>query len=294
MLFSGGKRLAYEDEIPFRNLIVFDKGIPIHEKGTQIELSPTTNPLSLKIKANGVWQSLIPLVSVIEDHWYTYSFYANISNMPGGVFFYTNTDQWGIQPNIVDTSSWKLQVNGTRISALREPNGFDLTNYIRQNNLQNVEMKISVTFRASKTGQTGFALESDATGFEFYAGLWKFQETPWCSAYEDYAMKSDLTTKTIIQDVDINTLTEEGDFFVKSNNLNNFPANYQNSWYFLNVESTIDHGSSGRIKQTVVPDDTDKCNWILLRSGLWQNDGSVLWSSWLILDFANSKLLHSK
>ena len=200
MLFSGGKRLAYEDEIPFRNLIVFDNGIPAH-KDLLIELSPTTEPLSLKVKAPAVWQSLIPLVSVVEDHWYTYSFYANISNMPGGVYFYTNTDQFGVQPNIVDLSSWKLQVNGTRISALREPNGFDLTNFIRQNNLQNTEMKISVTFRASKAGQTGFALESDATGFEFYAGLWKFQETPWCSAYEDYVMKSDqvLTTKNLIQ-----------------------------------------------------------------------------------------------
>lgn len=200
MLFAGGKRLAYEEEIPFRNLIVFDKGIPVH-KDIPIELSPTTEPLSLKVKANAAWQSLIPLVSVIEDHWYTYSFYAKISNMPGGVFFYTNTDQWGIQPNIVDTSSWKLQVNGTRISALREPNGFDLTNFIRQNNLQNTEMKISVTFRVSKAGQTGFALESDSSGFEFYAGLWNFKETPWCSAYEDYVMKSDkaLTTKTLIQ-----------------------------------------------------------------------------------------------
>lgn len=185
MLFAGGKRLAYEDEIPFRNLIVFDKDIPVYDKGAQIELSPTTNPLPLKIKGNAVWQSLIPLVSVIEDHWYTYSFYAKISNMPGGVFVYTNTDQFGVQSNIVDTSSCKLQVNGTRISTLREPNGFDLTNFIKQNDLQNVEMKISVTFRTAKAGQTGFALESDATGFEFYAGLWKFQETPWLKEITD-------------------------------------------------------------------------------------------------------------
>ena len=294
MLFAGGKRLAYEDEIPFRNLIVFDKDIPVYDKRAAIELSPTTEPLSLKVKVPTVWQSLTPLVSVIEDHWYTYSFYAKITNMSGGVFLYTNTDQLGVQPNIVDLSSWKLQVNGTRVSALRESNGFDLTNYIRQNNLQNVEMKISVTFRASKTGQTGFALESDATGFEFYAGLWKFQETPWCASYEDYAMKPDITTETIIQDVDINTLTEEGKFFVESNNLNHFPANYQNSWYFLNVESTIDHNMSGRIKQTVVPDNTDRCNWILVRSGLWFGDGSVNWCDWLILDFANGKLLHSQ
>lgn len=113
-------------------------------------------------------------------------------------------------------------------------------------------------------------------------------------APEDIAWKSDVTTKTINQDVDINTLTEEGKFFVKSNNLNHFPTNYQNSWYFLNVESTIDHGGSGRLKQTVVADDTDKCNWILVRSGFWHDDGSVVWSDWLILDFANGKLLHSK
>ena len=73
MLFTGGKRLAYEDEIPFRNLIVFDKGIPTH-KETPVELSQTTEPLSLKVKAPLAWQSLVPLASVIEDHWYTYSF----------------------------------------------------------------------------------------------------------------------------------------------------------------------------------------------------------------------------
>lgn len=112
--------------------------------------------------------------------------------------------------------------------------------------------------------------------------------------HEDIAWKSDVTTKTINQDVDINTLTEEGKFFVESNNANHFPANYQPIWYFLNVESTIDHGNSGRIKQTVVPDDTDRYNWILVRSGLWQNNRSVSWRDWLILDFAGGKLFHSK
>ena len=195
MLFAGGKRLASEDEIPFRNLIVFDKGIPVHDKAAHIDLSPTTEPLSLKVKATLSWQSLAPLVSVIEDHWYTYSFYAKISNMPGGVFLYTNTGQFDDQPGIVDLSSWKLQVNGTRVSALRESNGLDLTNYIRQNNLQNTEMKISVTFRASKSGQTGFVLESDASGFEWYAGLWKFQETPWLKEITDLQNQIDQLKK---------------------------------------------------------------------------------------------------
>lgn len=289
MFFSGGKRLAYEDEIPFRNLIVFDKGIPAYDKTARIDLSPTTEPLSLKVKATEPWQSLIPLVSVIEDHWYTYSFYAKISNMPGGIFLYTNTGQFSVQPNIVDLSSWKLQVNGTRISALREPNGFDLTNFIRQNNLQNTEMKISVTFRTAKAGQTGFVLESDATGFEFYAGLWNFKETPWCSAYEDIAWKSDLTTKIIVQDVDINTLTNEGNFFVESNNLDHFPAEYRNPWYFLNVTSAL---STSRIKQTVMPDHSD-LGWTMTRTGAINNE-TVDWDSWLISDFTNGKLLKSK
>lgn len=194
MFFVGGKRLAYEEEIPFRNLIVLDKGIPVHND-SPIELSPTTEPLSLKVKATLTWASLTPLVPVIEDHWYTYLFYAKILNMPGDVFLYTNTNQFGDQPNIVDLSSWKLQVNGTRVSALREQNGFDLTNYIRQNNLQNVEMKISVTFRASKTGQTGFAFESNVSDFEFCAGLWNFKETPWLKEITDLQNQIDQLKK---------------------------------------------------------------------------------------------------
>lgn len=116
----------------------------------------------------------------------------------------------------------------------------------------------------------------------------------WQPASEDYALKSDLPTKTISQDVDINTLTEEGRFFIKSTNLNHFPTDYQNMWYFLNVESTIDHGDAGKIKQTVMPDNTSQKSWILVRSGTWRNDGSVSWYDWLILDFANGRLLHSQ
>lgn len=112
--------------------------------------------------------------------------------------------------------------------------------------------------------------------------------------HEDIAWKSDLTTKAINQDIDINTLTEEGSFFVKSSNLDHFPAEYRNPWYFLNVESTIDHGNAGRTKQTVTPDNTDQLSWILVRSGLWHDDGSISWGDWLILDFANGKLLKSK
>lgn len=291
MLFADGKRLAYEDEVPLRNLIAFDKGIPVH-KDTSIELSQTIEPLSLKVKATQPWQAFVPLASVIEDHWYTYSFYAKISNMPASVCLYTNTNQFDDQLGIVDLSSWKLEVNGTRVSALREPNGFDLTNCINQNNLQHAEIKISVTFRASKSGQTGFAFESDASGFEWYAGLWKFQETPWCSAYEDYAMKSDLATKIIAQDVDINTLTTEGNFFVMSNNMDHFPTKYRNQWYFLNVVNP--KGNAHRIKQTVTPDHSEM-GWTMTRTGAYQPDTqTVLWGSWLISDFANGRLLKSK
>lgn len=111
---------------------------------------------------------------------------------------------------------------------------------------------------------------------------------------DEFVKKSDISTKTIIHAGDINTLTKEGDFFIESSNVNHFPANYRDMWYFLNVKSTIDHGGSGRIKQTVVPDNTDRFNWILVRAGSWQSDGSVNWNDWLILDFSNGKLLHSK
>lgn len=111
-------------------------------------------------------------------------------------------------------------------------------------------------------------------------------------APEDIARKSDLTTKTIIQRVDINTLTEEGDFFVESGNLDHFPAGYRNQWYFLNV---INPANVNRIKQTVMPDNSDSMSWTMTRAGSYNTDTHIVeWGSWLISDFANGKLLKSK
>ena len=111
-------------------------------------------------------------------------------------------------------------------------------------------------------------------------------------APEDIARKSDLTTKRIAQDVDINTLTDEGSFFVESGNLDHFPAGYRNQWYFLNVTNTI--GIADRIKQTVTPDNSDSMGWVMTRTGAYNSDThTVEWKSWLILDFANGKLLKS-
>lgn len=111
-------------------------------------------------------------------------------------------------------------------------------------------------------------------------------------APEDLAWKSDLTTKIIIKDVDINTLTEEGNFFVESGNLDHFPVGYRNQWYFLNVTNAV---SSNRIKQTVTPDNSDSMGWTMTRTGSYNADTHIVeWKSWLISDFANGKLLKSK
>ena len=103
---------------------------------------------------------------------------------------------------------------------------------------------------------------------------------------------ADLTTKMIIQDVDINTLTEEGNFFVESGNLDHFPAGYRNQWYFLNVTNAV---GANRIKQTVMPDNSGSMGWTMTRTGSYNTDTHIAeWESWLISDFANGKLLKSK
>lgn len=112
------------------------------------------------------------------------------------------------------------------------------------------------------------------------------------SNFKQIAWKSDIATKIIAQDVDINTLTNEGDFFVKSGNLDHFPAEYRNNWYFLNVTNAM---GANRIKQTVTPDNSDSMGWAMTRTGSYDADThTVEWKSWLILDFANGKLLKSK
>ncbi len=108
--------------------------------------------------------------------------------------------------------------------------------------------------------------------------------------HEDIAWKSDLGTKLIKDDTaDINALTTEGKFFVITNNLDHFPTDYRNQWYFLEVSVTVD-----RIKQTVTPDLSDVQSWTMTRTGVINSDKTINWKSWLITDYANGKVLKVK
>ncbi|ATO52446.1 hypothetical protein LA20531_01460 [Lactobacillus amylovorus DSM 20531] len=128
--------------------------------------------------------------------------------------------------------------------------------------------------------QNNFYLRSDS-----YSA---FAKQP--SNFKQIAWKSDIATNVIKQNVDINTLTEEGNFFVESSNMDHFPAEYQNQWYFLNVVNP--KADVNRIKQTVTPDHSEM-GWTMTRTGAVGN-GTVDWDSWLISDFANGKILKTK
>lgn len=113
------------------------------------------------------------------------------------------------------------------------------------------------------------------------------------SSWNQIAWKSDIATKVLRQNVDIDTLTTEGNFFVESSNMDHFPTEYRNQWYFLNVVNPAD--GVNRIKQTVTPDNGDSMSWTMTRIGAYDTGTkAVHWSSWLISDFANGKLLKSK
>lgn len=274
-LFGGGDEFAKKKDIINPNLIIGSKdftGSKWMNLSGNIQKDKYLDFTAVYV--NWKWFGISQYIAVNKGETFTASMYVKA---PAG-----STISWYITLPDDETNYQRVDTN---------PNGITIT---ATGNWQ----RTSITFTV--TGDSGVIqprIESDSNSPYWIAGM-KLERgtnaTPWCPAYEDYAMKSDLSTKTIIQDVDINTLTTEGNFFVESNNLNHFPTNYQNSWYFLNVESTIDHGDAGRIRQTVVPDDTKQHNWILVRSGLWHNDGSLSWLDWLILDFANGKLLHSK
>ena len=171
--------------------------------------------------------------------------------------------------------------------AITSPNFMQITG---TGNWQKISMTFTVT---SDSGAIKPRIEN-STGDPYWIAGMKLERgtnaTPWCPAYEDYAMKSDLSTKTIIQDVDINTLTTEGNFFVESNNMDHFPAEYRNMWYFLNITSPL---GTDRIKQTVTPDHSES-GWTMTRTGIYHSDThTVEWESWLISDFAKGKLLKS-
>lgn len=107
-------------------------------------------------------------------------------------------------------------------------------------------------------------------------------------SWNQIAWKSDIATKIIKQDVDINTLTTEGNFFVMSNNMDHLPAEYRNLWYFLNVVNPA--GDANRIKQTATPDNDD--GWIITRTGSFDTGTKKYnWNSWLVSDFKNGRIL---
>ena len=94
-------------------------------------------------------------------------------------------------------------------------------------------------------------------------------------------------TKVIQKDVDINTLIEGGNFFIKSNNMSHFPKNYHNPWYFLTVEYPAD---VDKIKQIIVPDNVSANSWILTRTGTGKHGKTITWFDWCVQDFAQGKI----
>lgn len=271
-IFGGGDELAKKKDIISPNLIAGSKDftgskwVNIPENVQKDEYLDFT-----AICVNWAWNGISQYIAVNKGETFTASMYVK-AKAGSTVSWYINLlgDEAGYKQ--ADTNPANKTINGT-------------------GNWQ----KTSITFTV--TGDSGAIrprIESDGNSPCWIAGM-KLERgthaTPWCPAYEDYAMKSDLSTKTIIQDVDINTLTTEGNFFVESNNMDHFPAEYQNQWYFLNVVNP--GGDVNRIKQTVTPDHSEK-GWTMTRTGSYNADTHIVeWESWLISDFAKGKLLKS-
>ena len=270
-LFGGGEEFAKKKDIVNPNLLTSSKdftgskwvNIPENvQKDKYLDFTA--------ICVNWAWNGISQYIAVNKGETFTASMYVKAS-AGSSASWYINLPSDEGDYKRVDVDSNSKTINGT-------------------GNWQ----KTSITFTViGDSGAIRPRIESDGNSPYWIAGM-KLERgtnaTPWCPAYKDYAMKPDVTTKIIIQDVDINTLTNEGSFFVESANLDNFPAEYRNMWYFLNVTNAI---GTDRIKQTVTPDRSES-GWVMTRTGIYHgNTRTVEWDSWLISDFAKGKLLKS-
>lgn len=267
-IYGGGDELAKKKDIANPNLLTGTADFSGDNWSYQnASRDPNTKALNGNICVKEAqWGQVYQVVNVVAGQFYTFS--VETSNGYAGLF-------------------------------VQAPDGassdcFAGSGSVSQSFNTNTWHRFSNTWKCVKSGQVRFF---EAQSAEHYVANMKLEigtvATPWCPAYEEYAMKSDLSTKTIIQNVDINTLTDEGSFFVESGNVDHFPAEYRNNWYFLNVVNP--EGDVNRIKQTVMPDNSDSMGWTMTRTGSYNTDAHATeWGSWLILDFAKGKLLKSK
>lgn len=89
------------------------------------------------------------------------------------------------------------------------------------------------------------------------------------------------------KNINDNVFLKEGSYFLETNDLANMPANYRNTWMWVNTKVCPD---ANRVLQTVTPDN-DNLGWMAFRTLANGNISTGI--TWNVIDFAKGKILQT-
>lgn len=194
-LFGGGDEFAKKKDIINPNLMqdtaqfsrLNDQNFWINQGGTLSNLLDSLGNKTLVF--NSSWNGVISSRHVNKGEIYTLSWNVKTSNSNIKTFVYANDKKYS--PDQCEVNFLNYFYDGKAITPPDFPQG---NTWVSQEDTS--EHRVAASFLVTQSGVLGVRPESINAGAPYSISSFKLEKgglpTPWCPAYADYAMKSDL------------------------------------------------------------------------------------------------------
>lgn len=194
-LFGGGEKFAKRKDVTNPNLMqdtaqfskLNDRNFWINQSGT---LSNLFDSLGNKVLVfNSSWVGVISSRHVNKGEIYTLSWNVKTSNPNIKTFVYANDKKYS--PDQCEVNFLNYFYDG---KAITPPDPHTVNSWVSQGDTS--EHRVGASFLVTHSGILGVRPESINADAPYYISSFKLEKgglpTPWCPAYADYAMKSDI------------------------------------------------------------------------------------------------------
>lgn len=194
-LFAGGEEFAKRKDVINPNLMqdtaqfsrLNDQNFWINHGGTLSNLLDSLGNKTLVF--NSSWAGVISSRHLNKGEIYTLSWNVKTSNSNIETFVYANDKKYS--PDQCEVSFLNYFYDGKAITPPDFPQG---NTWVSQRDTN--EHRVAASFLVTQSGILGVRPESINADAPYYISSFKLEKgglpTPWCPAYADYAMKSDL------------------------------------------------------------------------------------------------------
>lgn len=194
-LFGGGEEFAKRKDVINPNLMqdtaqfsrLNDRNFWINQSGTLSNLLDSLGNKTLVF--NSSWVGVISSRHVNKGEIYTLSWNVKTSNSNIQTFVYANDKKYS--PDQCEVNFLNYFYDG---KAITPPDPHTGNSWVSQGDTS--EHRVAASFLVTHSGILGVRPESINADAPYYISSFKLEKgglpTPWCPAYEDYAMKSDL------------------------------------------------------------------------------------------------------